>query len=333
MAEQKTRTGAGQHGEERWSGWYHDAAVAAASLPALLVEASAIAHTVAPGWHGRRRAGAGETFWQYRRFAQGDLPARIDWRRSARDEHLYVREQEWEAAHTVWLWPDRSASMVFRSHLAPVSKEQRAIVMALALADILVRGGERVAAASLTSPSASQRAPRRMAEALARADAPVGPGAGLPPAERLSPHTDYVMLSDFLDPVEQLGERIATIAAQGVRCHLIQILDPVEETFPFEGRMEFIAAESSVRYLAGRAETLREAYCARLRAHRAALRAMAERLGGTFTLHHTDQPPQMALLALHGVLSAPRDMLRPPTEASAYAVEPLHLVGGEGGAE
>ena len=80
----------------------------AASLPRLVLEARRIAANVIHGLHGRRRAGAGESFWQYRRFVSGEPAQRVDWRRSARDDHLYVREQEWEAAHTVWLWPDRS---------------------------------------------------------------------------------------------------------------------------------------------------------------------------------------------------------------------------------
>src|SRR5262249_31324368 len=77
-------------------------------VPHLILEAGGIAATVTQGLHGRKRAGPGENFWQYRRFLSGEPARRVDWRRSARDEHLYVREQEWEAAHTVWLWPDRS---------------------------------------------------------------------------------------------------------------------------------------------------------------------------------------------------------------------------------
>ena len=85
-------------------------------MPRLILEARRIAATVIHGLHGRRRAGPGENFWQYRRFLSGEPARRVDWRRSARDGILYVREQEWEAAHTVWIWPDRSPSM--HVHLA-----------------------------------------------------------------------------------------------------------------------------------------------------------------------------------------------------------------------
>src|SRR5215831_7756020 len=94
----------------------------AATIPRLILEARRVAATVIHGLHGRRRAGSGENFWQYRRFVSGEPAQRVDWRRSARDDHLYVREQEWEAAHTIWLWPDRSASMAFASKDARDSK-------------------------------------------------------------------------------------------------------------------------------------------------------------------------------------------------------------------
>ena len=93
-------------------------------MPRLILEARRVAATVIHGLHGRRRAGPGENFWQFRRFVSGEPAQRVDWRRSARDDHLYVREQEWEAAHTVWIWPDRSPSMAFASR-AGVGNEAR----------------------------------------------------------------------------------------------------------------------------------------------------------------------------------------------------------------
>src|ERR1700751_5596004 len=126
----------------------------AASLPRLVLEARRIAANVIHGLHGRRRAGSGESFWQYRRFVSGEPAQRVDWRRSARDDHLYVREQEWEAAHTVWLWPDRSPSMAFASRQARDSKLERTLIVTFALAELLVAGGERVGIPGLMSPTA-----------------------------------------------------------------------------------------------------------------------------------------------------------------------------------
>src|ERR1700756_5539292 len=138
----------------------------AASMPRLILEARRVAASIIHGMHGRRRAGPGENFWQYRRFVSGEPAARVDWRRSARDDHLYVRELEWEAAHTVWIWADRSPSMLFASQLAADNKLHRALVIALALAEILVEGGERVGIPGLMRPTGSRNVIERMAQAI-----------------------------------------------------------------------------------------------------------------------------------------------------------------------
>jgi uncharacterized protein (DUF58 family) len=68
------------------------------SLPPLLAEAELLAATVVLGDHGRRRAGMGDEFWQYRPAHAGDSARMIDWRRSARSDSHFVREREWQAA-------------------------------------------------------------------------------------------------------------------------------------------------------------------------------------------------------------------------------------------
>src|ERR1700680_2966505 len=147
-----------------------DAATLSARLPSLIIAARHVAQTVRHGVHGRRRAGSGETFWQFRPFISGEPSSRLDWRRSAREERAFVREREWEAAHTVWIWSDRSPSMQFASSLAPVSKIDRAALLALAFADLCVRGGERAGLLGLTRPLAMQGVVERFAEAIATAE-------------------------------------------------------------------------------------------------------------------------------------------------------------------
>ncbi|MEZ5842957.1 MAG: DUF58 domain-containing protein [Hyphomicrobiaceae bacterium] len=267
-------------------------------LPDLIVEALRVSSTIAHGLHGRRRAGPGETFWQFRPFEQFDSAGLIDWRRSAGSDHLYVREREWEAAHTFWLWPDISASMEFKSHLAHVTKRDRALVIFLAAAELLVRAGERVALLGLTKPTASRKATTRLSEAIAlNAGLPVLT-ASLPPPVRLTRFSGVVLVSDFLDPEAEVIARLEALAAGGVTGHLIQVLDPAEETLPYEGRAEFLGLEGGERWIADRAESLRAAYVARLEAHRAAIAAAARRIGWTMLVHHTDRPATEPLLAL-----------------------------------
>src|SRR6187397_906153 len=178
-----------------------EARALSATMPRLILEARRVAATVIHGLHGRRRAGTGENFWQFRRFVSGEPAARVDWRRSARDDHLYVREQEWEAAHTVWIWPDRSPSMVFASPLVWETKLDRALVIAFALAEVLVEGGERVGIPGLLRPSASRIVVEKLAQAILH---DTNERTSLPPAFAPSPLSEIIVLSDLWSPVSEV---------------------------------------------------------------------------------------------------------------------------------
>ena len=276
----------------------------AASMPRLILEARRIAATIIHGLHGRRRAGSGENFWQYRRFMSGEPAARIDWRRSARDDHLYVREQEWEAAHTVWIWPDRSPSMIFRSPLAKETKLDRALIMGLALTEVLVEGGERVGVPGLTRPSGARNVVEKIAQAMIYD--PVA-RSSLPPTFAPSPLAEIIVLSDLWSPIAEVHSTIAQLSATGAQGHVVQIVDPAEETFPYSGRIEFIEPEGAGSITAGRAETWRDDYAGRIARHRAEIRLETDRLGWSFIIHRTDRPASELLLKLHEQLGAGRD--------------------------
>ena len=267
-------------------------------LPGLIAAAKDVAASVMHGVHGRRRAGIGETFWQFRPFSAGEPASRIDWRRSARDDRLYVREREWETAHNVWLWIDRSASMRFVSDLAMQSKIDRALVLGLACADLLVRGGERVALFGLTRPRAARDIVERLAQALLAEELGSLPASELPGSAALAPREQAVLIGDFLSPAQDVAAAIEAIAARGARGHVLMIADPVEESFPFAGHMEFIDPDSGARLRAGQAEDFRALYVTRLAAHRDAIKTAATRRGWSFAIHRTDRPASGALLAL-----------------------------------
>jgi uncharacterized protein (DUF58 family) len=274
----------------------------AESMPRLILEARRISATVIHGLHGRRRAGPGENFWQYRRFLSGEPARRVDWRRSARDDNLYVREQEWEAAHTVWLWPDRSPSMLFTSRLAQESKLDRCLVVGFALAEILVHAGERVGIPSLMRPTGSRNVLDKMANAIVH-DPTARPS--LPRSFAPSALAEIVVISDFWSPMAELRATLAQLASAGAHGHTIQIVDPAEETFPYSGRVEFIEPEGAGSIMAGRAETWKGEYEMRLARHRAGIRAETDKLGWSFSIHRTDRPATELLLALHARLGAP----------------------------
>lgn len=282
----------------------HRAEELAGRLPPLLVAAERIAATVAQGAHGRRRVGTGETFWQFRRYQPGDAHNRIDWRQSGKTAHVFVRENEWEAAQTVWIWRDDSPSMHWRSGKSLPTKRDRADLVSLALAALLLRGGERVALAGSDVPASAARSMLpRLADWLT-GQAHFHAGSGLPPADTPLPrHAQAVLIGDLLSPLPDIQAAISRLATRGVRGHLVQMLDPGEETLPYEGRVRFKGLEGEGSLLVPRVGGIRDAYLDRLAAQRDGLAAMARAAGWTLTLHRTDKPPQMALLSLWSALS------------------------------
>ncbi len=273
----------------------------AARLPPLLIAAERIAATVAQGVHGRRRVGQGETFWQFRRYQPGDPVQRIDWRQSAKREHFYIRENEWEAAQSVWIWIDQSASMYYQSDSALPEKADRAALLLLALSSLLIRGGERVTLLGSGVPPSNGRAVmERLAASISlRKENP----PSTPPLEPLPRYSRVVMISDFLTPPAEIAQTLRGFAALGVRGHLLQLFDPAEQSLPFAGRVRFEGLEGEGAALIGRVEAVKAEYVELMEKHRRAIENVSSRLGWTCVGHCTDQPPQSALLALYQALA------------------------------
>jgi uncharacterized protein (DUF58 family) len=278
-----------------------EAELASHTLPPLLIEAERVANTVTQGLHGRRRVGAGETFWQFRRYRAGDTAQQVDWRKSAKSDRLYVRETEWEAAQSLWIWSDTSASMNYASDFASTTKQNRAIVLGLALASLVLRTGERVAPFSTTyvTPSNGRAALRRLAKVLYNEQQL----QNLPPLLPLPRYAKFALFGDFLAPLADIEGLLRFYSGRGVKGQLVQIIDPAEEELPFAGRTEFLDLESGRRLFAGRAEELRGAYRRRFAEHSKALAVMARRLGFGMAVHRTDRPAETTLLALYVSMS------------------------------
>jgi uncharacterized protein (DUF58 family) len=278
----------------------------AATLPPLLVAAERVASTVFQGVHGRRRVGQGETFWQFRHYEPGDTPQLIDWRQSAKSDHVFIRELEWEAAQSVWLWRDHSPSMAWRSGPSLPEKRERADLLALALSVLLVRGGERVSLLGTgLRPQSGRGALNRLALAIAGQAETAGQtdSPDLPPTQPLPRNAQVVFLGDLLAPLDQVHQVVRSYAERGVKGHLLQILDPAEASLPYAGRVRFEGLEGEEPWLLSRVESVREVYFERLEAQHEGLAAIARAVGWSYACHHTDRPPQTALLALYTVLS------------------------------
>jgi len=279
------------------------------TLPPLLVAAERVAATVAQGVHGRRRTGRGDSFWQYRPFAEGDAAQRIDWRQSARSDRLFVRETEWEAAQTVYLWVADGAGMRWHSASAPV-KRDRATLLTLALASLLLRAGEHVRLlGSAPHPASGRHALSAIAALLGQAPLEQGrpPEQPLPPQLRMSRHAHVVLMGDFLEPLADIRNAVAYFAGIPVTGHLLQVIDPAEAELPFRGRVRFEGLGRAERaggsILVPRVEDIRSAYHQRLADQIAGIAAIAAASGWRAGLHRTDHPPGAALLSLYEALA------------------------------
>lgn len=281
---------------------HHRAEALAAGLPPLMVAAERVANTVSQGVHGRRRVGQGETFWQFRRYESGDSVQRIDWRQSAKSDPVFIRETEWEAAQSVWLWRDGSASMQFSSDPEQTDKRARADLLLMALASLLIKGGEHVALLGTGAPPSAGR--HALSQLWTEIEKGRLPDAGLPKFEMLPRHARLVLFSDFLTPLDDVRIAINAYAHHGVRGHVMQIVDPAEEVFPFQGRVQFEGPEGEGRAVIGNVETVAARYQDVFKAHSAGVADIARSAGWGFTRHRTDHAPETALMALYLALSA-----------------------------
>ena len=274
-----------------------------ASLPPLLAEAELLASTIMLGEHGRRRAGQGDEFWQYRPTHSGDSARMIDWRRSARSDATYVREREWQAAQSVTIWVDPARSMAFSGAKGRVTKGDRARLLAMAIAVLLLRGGERVGLAGRDVPA---RPGRGQLLRLLNGLADGGEDYGVPEAEGIASHGRALFLSDFMGDLTGVEAALAKASDRGARGVLCHILDPAEEEFPFDGRTIFESMGGTLSHETLRAGDLRSRYLARLAERKARLSALARAMGWHYTCHHTGETAQPALLWLYRALQGGR---------------------------
>ncbi len=273
----------------------------AGALPPLLADAERLAAMILLGEHGRRHSGMGDEFWQYRVAVDGDEARQIDWRRSARSDVHFIRQKEWQAAQSVMLWVDGAASMGFSSGKDLTTKGERARTLAMATSILLLRGGERVGLTNSANPPRTGQAQLlRLAQELSEADASADFGS--PDTHGMRPNTRAVFISDFMGDFAGVEKALTDAADRGVKGALLQILDPQEEAFPFDGRTIFESMAGTLRHETLKAGDLRGRYLERLAARKAALADLAHATGWQYSCHHTNDAPRVALTWLYHAL-------------------------------
>ena len=133
----------------------------------------------------------------------------------------------------------------------------------------------------LTRPLAAQGVVERFAEAIATEERLRGPSqAALPPPLPAAPRSMVLMIGDFLSEPDDIARAVRAVSAEGAVGELVMVVDPIEETYPFSGNTEFLHPAGSLSVLTPRAQNLREAYLARLAAHREAIGGYAPAQAG-----------------------------------------------------
>lgn len=268
----------------------------------LLLEAEKVAHSFMKGVHGRRRVGTGEAFWQFRPWQPGDSRRDIDWRQSAKRGDAFVRQTEWEAAQTIWLYRDASASMNFggegRGNFGV--KKDYAEILLLALAIVLLNGGEQVGLLGTDlAPQTGYPSIQRLFEMLPAQKALAETG------RPITGSSQALLISDFYFPLEELRDFCERLAARRIRGTLVQVFDPAEQSLPYSGRVKFedIEGLDMDALDVHQVEAIRAEYEQKFIAHQKALQEMAEGFHWHFEKFSTDIKPDTALMQLYNILA------------------------------
>ncbi len=230
-----------------------------ASLERLLAKNQTVSSLSSYGLHNRKRAGLGERFWQYRAYEIGEDANKIDWRRSARGDQLYVKEKEFESLRDYYIWIDCAASMKFVSTLGQDDKLTRSINFGVAIADLLLRSGDRVGLLGSSAPSSSRATLDKIIHQLEE-NISNNFTSAVPLLNKPSKRSKIIIISDFLNNSANLKDTLKYYADFEISGLVVMINDPCEVEFPFSGETQFFSIENNQEYYAGDAKLVAEQY-------------------------------------------------------------------------
>lgn len=272
----------------------------------LRLKARSVADGVYAGSHKSPRKGAGVEFGGHRAYVPGDDLRYVDRHALMRHGDLLVREFETETDRDLWLFVDASASMSYAGPGAVGPKYGFAALIAAALAYVAVRTGDRVAldffggkGARPTPPRAGREAFERIVLALEDTE-PDGDLSAEP--ERLEQALGQaqraarrgaiqVVLTDLLDLPERSLEALSALTTRGRSLQVVQVLDPAERDFPFEGAVLLRSLEGR-RSVETDAALARQKYLSALSAAQSRAEQQLVPRGGRLLKCVTSDPPE-----------------------------------------
>lgn len=279
----------------------HSAEEAGASLSALRIDAENAVASVLHGEHAQSKPGMGEKFWQYREYVPGDRPQDIDWRQTAKTEHVFIKQKEWQTPQSVIFWCNQSASMDFRSKDKIPHKIDVARIFTLAMALIMLRSGEKVGIFGSRKVGRSENTLLDIEMKLTEDIRSTLPLADYSMYD-LPQHASFVQIGDFLEPLDLIEHNFKQFSGRCSGGFVIQVLDPAELDLPYDGRVLFEDGNAN-RQQIDNVGSVRAAYKKRIREHNAALQQLCKENQWHYIQHRTDQDIKETLMNIRAALS------------------------------
>ncbi|MSP23821.1 MAG: DUF58 domain-containing protein [Myxococcales bacterium] len=286
------------------------------AISPLRISSRRVAEGYYAGAHRAARRGAGVEFGGQRPYVPGDDLRFLDRRSLLKHDRLLVREFDTDTERALWLWVDASRSMSFRGPSVTGSKLAFAALLAATLARIAVSGHDPIGLSWLgargllsgAAPGFGWMQFERVVDALERADATtelesdpaeLGLDAALV-SRRTRRGSVIVLLSDFIDVPDDALRSITSVGGGGRMLVLVQVLDPIELSLGYRGKVRLRALEGTLEVTTD-ADLVRAEYLRRLEAHTSRWRDAAISHGGRLVQASSGED---AVLVVRRVLDA-----------------------------
>lgn len=248
------------------------------------------------GQNKQKTVGLGEDLWQLRLATEYDSHEHIDWRRSARDNKLYIKEYEKETFSKIFLWADLSQSMHFQSKMAHRAKAEHALLLLLTLAEFFTQCQKACDLANLLT-NVQKDGAQKIAQALSHY-------RKLPKYPDLASFRtggDLIIISDFLH-YDDFFQKLKNIDPMQHTITLIEIIDPAEEHFPYEGAIDFKNFQEKNILTFKNTQAVKKEYLQIYKKRREILQSITQKQGWNYIRSHTDDAVEKTFLSLYNVI-------------------------------
>lgn len=278
-----------------------------ASLPSLPLRAKYLVEGYLSGLHRSPLKGHSVEFVEYRSYQPGDELRHVDWRLYGRADRLHVKQFEEETQLRIFLLPDASGSMSYKSRPNLLTKLDYARTILAAVGILAQRQRDAVGVAlfgqDLTGFLKARSSLAHWRSILATLDSPeVGGVTHVAQclktlAELLPRRSLLVVASDFYEEIPALESALHRLRYDGHEVLALHVLDPMEVDFGDDDAAgTFVDLEDGASLVLSAAE-VRRTYLENFRAHQALLRDLFAGMNSDLVALRTDENPLTAISA------------------------------------